>query len=100
MPLLATENKKYITGTLMADIVLQLLSYAAKTECEFIPQRHREGSEATQAGDVKFGRPPMQSPGNYNDVVQRWYVNEISVRETSRRLGITHRTMLNWYREG
>lgn len=44
MPLLNTEQNKDLTGTLIADIVLQLLSYVAETERTFIRQRQQEGS--------------------------------------------------------
>ena len=39
MPLLDTRRSRDLTGTLIADIVLQLLSYVAQTEREFIRQR-------------------------------------------------------------
>ena len=39
MPLLDTRQNRDLTGTLIADIVLQLLSYVAQTEREFIRQR-------------------------------------------------------------
>ena len=39
MPLLDTQKNKDLTGTLIADIVLQLLSYVAQTERDFIRQR-------------------------------------------------------------
>ena len=39
MPLLDTRRNRDLTGTLIADIVLQLLSYVAQTEREFIHQR-------------------------------------------------------------
>ena len=41
MPLLDTRVGHDLTGTLIADIVLQLLSYVAQTEREFIRQRQR-----------------------------------------------------------
>lgn len=44
MPLLDTRSGRDLTGTLIADIVLQLLSYVAQTEREFIKQRQREES--------------------------------------------------------
>ena len=46
MPLLDTRNKNDLTGTLIADIVLQLLSYVAETERSFIKQRQKEGIAA------------------------------------------------------
>lgn len=48
MPLLDTRNGRDLTGTLIADIVLQLLSYVAQTEREYIRQRQREGIEAAR----------------------------------------------------
>ena len=41
MPLLDTRQGHDLTGTLIADIVLQLLSYVAQTEREFIRQRQK-----------------------------------------------------------
>ena len=42
MPLLDTRQGRDLTGTLIADIVLQLLSYVAQTEREFIRQRQQD----------------------------------------------------------
>ena len=49
MPLLDTRKGKDLTGELISDIVLQLLSYVAQTEREFIRQRQAEGIAATKA---------------------------------------------------
>lgn len=63
MPLLDTRRNRDLTGTLIADIVLQLLSYVAQTEREFIHQRQAEGIAAAKARGVKFGRPRKALPG-------------------------------------
>ena len=68
MPLLDTRKGKDLTGTLIADIVLQLLSYVAQTEREFIKQRQREGIEAARANGVHLGRAAMERPDNYKEV--------------------------------
>ena len=44
MPLLDTRQGRDLTGTLISDIVLQLLSYVAQTERESIRQRQRSGA--------------------------------------------------------
>lgn len=72
MPLLDTRQGKDLTGTLIADIVLQLLSYVAQTEREFIRQRQREGIETAKANGVHFGRTAMQRPDNYEEVKAEW----------------------------
>ena len=55
MPLLDTRRNRDLTGTLIADIVLQLLSYVAQTEREFIHQRQAEGIAAA-AGPARCCR--------------------------------------------
>ena len=52
MPLLETGKGRDLTGTLIADIVLQLLSYIAQTEREFIRQRLAERIAAAKARGV------------------------------------------------
>ena len=52
MPLLDSRVDKDLTGTLIADIVLQLLSYVAETERENIRQRQAEGIAAAKARGV------------------------------------------------
>lgn len=63
MPLLDTRRGRDLTGTLIADIVLQLLSYVAQTEREFIRQRQAEGIAAAKAqgapGGVRGGLPRL-----------------------------------------
>lgn len=99
MPLLDTRRDRDLTGTLIADIVLQLLSYVAQTEREFIHQRQAEGIAAARAQGVKFGRRPMERPVKYTQLKEQWMQGKISARSAARELGITHRTFLLWARE-
>ena len=62
MPLLDTrQTGKDLTGTFVADLVLQILSYVAQTERENIRQRQREGIAAAKLRGVRFGRPRLLS---------------------------------------
>ena len=96
MPLLNTAKDRDLTGTLVSDIVLQLLSYVAQTEREFIHQRQAEGIAAAKARGVKFGRMPKPRPSNFNSVANAWRAGELSARCAAKELGITHRNFLNW----
>lgn len=98
MPLLDTRKGKDLIGTLIADIVLQLLSYVAETEREFIRQRQREGIDAAMARGVKFGRQPMERPSEYEKIRKIWEEGKISAREAGRRLNISFKTFLRWAR--
>lgn len=99
MPLLDTRQGKDLTGTLIADIVLQLLSYVAQTEREFIPQRQAEGIAAAKARGIKFGRRPMERPQNYPIVREQWENGVLSARKAANQLEITHRTFPKWVKE-
>ncbi|MBQ3380021.1 MAG: recombinase family protein [Clostridia bacterium] len=98
MPLLDTRGKKDLTGTVIADIVLQLLSYVAQTEREFIRQRQAEGIAAAKANGVKLGRRPKKPPHGFNEIKSKYMEGRISAREASNRMGITHKTFLKWVR--
>lgn len=99
MPLLDTKQNRDLTGTLIADIVLQLLSYVAQTEREFIRQRQAEGIAAAKARGVKFGRQAMERPSGYETIKIQWQRSELSARAAAKQLGITHGTFLRWVRE-
>jgi DNA invertase Pin-like site-specific DNA recombinase len=100
IPLLDTrQRERDLTGTLIADLVLQILSYVAQTEREFIRQRQAEGIKAAQANGVKFGRPPVERPPTFEEVYNEWANDGISAREAGRRLGVSHVTFLTWVEE-
>lgn len=92
MPLLDTRQNRDLTGTLIADIVLQLLSYVAQTEREFIRQRQAEGIAAAKAQGVQFGRRPMVRPASFAILKEQWEKKQISARAAAKQLGITHST--------
>lgn len=99
MPLLDTRRGKDLIGTLISDIVLQLLSYVAQTEREFIRQRQAEGIAAAKARGVKFGRQPLERPPQYQHYLELYRCEEISARAAACYLGTTHKTFLRWARE-
>ena len=96
MPLLDTRQGHDLTGTLIADIVLQLLSYVAQTEREFIRQRQAEGIAAAKEKGIRFGRTPMEPPPEYAEVYESWSEGSLSARAAARNLGISHQTFLKW----
>jgi len=96
MPLLDTGLSRDLTGKLIADIVLQLLSYVAQTEREFIRQRQAEGIAAAKARGVRFGRTRKTIPDEFDHVYVLWQEGKISAREAGRRLNVSHNTFLSW----
>lgn len=83
MPLLDTRKGKDLLGTLIADLVLTLLSYVSENERCTIKQRQMEGIEAAKRKGVKFGRPPKALPDNFEEIYNRWAEKEITVEEAA-----------------
>lgn len=99
MPLLDTRREKDLIGTLLADVVLQLLSYVAETERDFLHQRQHEGIAAARERGVKFGRPAIPIPDSFDSIHQKWLQGELSARQAAKRLGVSHVTFLKWTRK-
>lgn len=92
MPLLDTREGRDLTGTLIADIVLQLLSYVAQTEREFILQRQAEGIAAAKARGVQFGRARIPMPDTFTALAEEWRFGRITAVQAGKELGISRST--------
>ena len=99
MPLLDTRQGRDLTGTLIADIVLQLLSYVAQTERENIRQRQAEGIAEAQARGVRFGPERKALPEEFTVLAERWQRGEVSSRKAAGRLGVSYQTFLRRAKE-
>lgn len=81
MPLLDTTQAKDLLGTLIADLVLQLLSFVAENERVNILQRQAEGIASAKARGVKFGRPKKQLSPEYIKNYMMWKDKKISAQQ-------------------
>ena len=100
MPLLDTrEDKGGVTGALISDIVLQLLSYVAQVERESIHQRQAEGIAAARARGVRFGRPAKKRPGTYGATRDAYLEGHITRAEAAGRLKVSISTFDKWVRQ-
>ena len=96
MPLLDTRQNRDLTGQLIADIVLQLLSYVAQTEREFIRQRQAEGIVAARERGVHFGRDATPISENFPQTLAEWRAKKLGSRAAAERLGVSQTTFLKW----
>lgn len=93
MPLLDTRDKgQDLMGVFISDLVLQILSYVAETERDFIKKRQAEGIAAAKARGVKFGAKRKELPENFEQIKEKWKKGEISVREAGEILNISYST--------
>ena len=84
MPLLDTRKGKDLMGTFIADLVLQILSFVAQNERENIKKRQAQGIAAAKARGVKFGRPEIIPPDNFEQLIEDWRNKKISMTEVLR----------------
>ena len=101
MPLLDTRKKgdQDLTGTFIADMVLQILAYVAQIERENIKQRQKEGIYAAKSRGVIFGRSRQDVPQNFKEIKNQWLQNQITSRQAAKALGIAQSTFLRWVQE-
>ena len=98
-PLLDTRQNRDLTGTLIADIVLQHLSYVAQTDREFIRQRQAEGIAAAKARGVHFGRQALPVQEIYPEIVKAWLGRQLSSRAAGKKRGVSQTTFLKWRKQ-
>lgn len=91
MPIIDTTTND-LTSKLISDIVIQLLSYVAQTERENIHKRQAEGIKEAKLRGVKFGRPTVEIPENFDEIAQQYMNGNISNTEASAKSNLTRAT--------
>ncbi len=93
MPLLDTRTSKgNLTGKLIGDIVLQLLSYVAQRERENIRVRQEEGIAAAKRRGVRLGRPEKCVPKNFMKTADAYLSGRITIKQALRQTGLKRST--------
>ncbi len=99
MPLLDTRRGKDLVGTFLSDIVLQVLSFVAENERNNIRQRQAEGIAAAKAKGVKFGRPAIGTPPDYETIIEEWEAKRLPTLEAIKRCNMSEATFYRRLRE-
>ena len=99
-PLLDTRSKdRDLTGTFIADLVLQILSYVAQTEREFIRQRQAEGIASAKARGVKFGREKTKLPDGFETAKEKYISGELPLRKAAELCDMNYGTFYNYVKK-
>lgn len=62
------------------NILIEVLGTIAQQERTTIRQRQREGIEAARSKGKHLGRPPLQTPENWNEVYAQWQSGKITAK--------------------
>ena len=73
------------------NILIEVLGTIAEQERATIKSRQAEGINIAKAKGVKFGRPALQFPANWNEVYTQWKNGEITAKVAMEKTG-TKRT--------
>ena len=93
MPLLDTRIEgKNLVGKFIADVVLQVLSFVAENERETMRQRQAEGIRMAKARGVKFGRPSVATPDDFEMIIALYKQGKITSKEAVEMSGLTRGT--------
>ena len=100
MPLLDTRRKgKDLTGTFVADLVLQILSYIAQNERDNIRKRQAEGIKAAKERGVRFGRPRKLIPENFGELVALWQEKKITEAQLLEKLDMSRTSFYTYLKQ-
>ncbi len=99
MPLLDTRKGKDLMGTVISDLVLQLLSFVAENERSNIRQRQAEGIAAAKAKGVRFGRDFKTLPEDFGDIVAAWENQQLSTMDVLEICSISRATYFRRVKE-
>ena len=99
MPLLDTWKCKDLLGTFVADLVLQVLSFAAHNERDNIHKRQAQGIAAARARGVHLGRPAIPAPEGFDKIVCDWEQGRITTKEAIKLCSMSEGTFYRRRRE-
>ncbi len=97
MPILdTTKGMTNLTGKLLFDIVLRLLSYLAEIERQNIKERQRQGIAVAHERGVKFGRPRLEMSKANERCIELVKDGKLSVRKAAGRCRVSMSTIRRW----
>lgn len=93
------DNQEWIRD-MVNNILIEVLGSMAEQERENIRKRQAEGiAAAKKQGNVKFGRPKVEKPNNWNDVVAKLNANEITAVKAIELTGLSKATFYRLLKE-
>jgi DNA invertase Pin-like site-specific DNA recombinase len=96
--LISLKESHINTTTASGGLVFQIFASMSEFERKIMEERKKEGIEASKLKGVRFGRPTIEKPKNWNDVMGRWKSGHISAVKVMEELGVKKSTFYRWVR--
>lgn len=84
---------------MVTNILIEVLSSIAEQERITIRKRQREGIETAKKKGKRLGRPKVDVPDNWEEIVRHWKQGEISAKEAMRLTGLKKSSFYKLIRE-
>lgn len=84
-----------LTDKLLFDMMLNLLSYVAEKERLKNKERREQGMDNARKKGVKFGRPKIPFPKNFEDVYKKWKSGNMTGVSAMKELNLKRCTFYN-----
>ena len=85
------ENIKPI-AKMINNIIFEIMSWKAQNERETIRRRQAEGIKVAKENNVKFGRPIIDVPDNFERVCKEWKAGNITATKAMELTGLKRTT--------
>jgi len=92
-------KENFDTSTPQGKLILTIFSALSEFERESMLQRQREGLAAAKARGQKFGKPKIQLPKNWDEVIKKWEKKQITAVQAMRLTGLNRGTFYRRYNE-
>lgn len=102
VPVINTTIHKDLIGTLITDVIISILNYETESDYEQRRTDQRQGidlwkeTKKTKTGNP-YGRPKIELPENWNEVIKLVNSNEITKAEAMRRLNLKKNKFYEFY---
>lgn len=83
----APEGQEWVFE-MVENILIEVLGSFAENERKEIKKRQAEGIASAKANGVKFGRPSVLKPDNWNEVYEEWKCGNITAVEAMKQTGL------------
>ena len=100
MPLMDTREQNLDAGDkTVSEIVLEIMSYFAKSQRNAARQRQAEDIAEAKSRGVHFGQKQIARPSNYEQVRADYLAHKINRAEASKLTGVSKSTFDRWIKE-
>ena len=96
------DTSKYddeLMGKFVSDVVLNVLSFVAENERKNIKQRQMEGIKIAKAKGIRFGRPKIKCPEQFENVYKEWKCGKIKAIDAIKVLELKKTTFYKLVKE-